>query len=281
MNGRTQSWLLLLFGGALLRLATSGALLRFVRPVARPWVLLAGAAIVVLALTNLLASSNLLASTRRLASSRLSASPRLLASSRRSATSRRSASSPSRERLAGNRGVRSTHEIEVGDLHGHARGPRAAWLVMAPVVAILVISPPALGSYSAARVPVSLARPSQVHFPPLTAGNPAADSLIDFAARALWDGGHTLAGRQVELTGFVLRSTSGGFVLSRLVITCCAADARPIDIGVLSRAPAAAADTWVRVVGTYSGISPTDSTLPMIDAISVTVIRQPTNPYDD
>jgi len=56
MTSRTQAFVLLLFGGALLRLATTDALLRYVRPVARPWVLLAGAAIVALALWSLFAS---------------------------------------------------------------------------------------------------------------------------------------------------------------------------------------------------------------------------------
>ncbi len=40
MTTRTQSFVLLLFGGALLRLASGDALLRYVRPVARPWVFL-------------------------------------------------------------------------------------------------------------------------------------------------------------------------------------------------------------------------------------------------
>jgi hypothetical protein len=56
VNTRTQSFVLLLFGGALLRLATSDALLHYVRPISRPWVLLAGLAFVGLALWNLVAA---------------------------------------------------------------------------------------------------------------------------------------------------------------------------------------------------------------------------------
>jgi uncharacterized repeat protein (TIGR03943 family) len=115
----------------------------------------------------------------------------------------------------------------------------------------------------------------------LPGGNPVPDSLIDFAARALWDGGRTLAGRRVQMTGFVLRDAHGGFILSRLVITCCAADARPIDIGVATGSSPPRTDTWVTIVGTYAGLSPTDVSLPMIDANSLTVVRQPSNPYDD
>jgi uncharacterized membrane protein YcgQ (UPF0703/DUF1980 family) len=70
-------------------------------------------------------------------------------------------------------------------------------------------------------------------------------------------------------------------VLSRLVITCCAADARPIDIGVQTHLRAPPADTWVTIIGTYAGISTSDATLPVIDANSLKVIGQPSNPYDD
>ena len=105
--------------------------------------------------------------------------------------------------------------------------------------------------------------------------------LIDFAVRALWDDGRTLQGRNVELIGFVLRPRTGGFLLSRLVITCCAADARPVDIAIDSAAAVPAQGTWVTVLGHYAGLAPGDSTLPALSAQAVTLISPPTNPYDD
>src|SRR5882724_2980764 len=127
MTQRTQAFVLLLFGGALLRLATTDSLLRYVRPVARPWVLLAGAAMVALALWSLLV--------------------------------------PTRT------GEGSTPD-ETDDDHGHHGGSRAAWLVLAPVVAILVVAPPALGAYSAKRLPVSAISPPSRHFPALAGADP-------------------------------------------------------------------------------------------------------------
>jgi uncharacterized repeat protein (TIGR03943 family) len=236
MNTRTQSFVLLLFGGALLRLATSDALLRYVRPISRPWVLLAGIAFVGLALWNLIAA------------------------------------------------LRSHHPAEPSgaDAHGHSGASRAGWLVLAPVVAILVIAPPALGAFSAARVPATVAKPAaDISFPALAGRDPVPLSLIDFATRALWDDGRTLTGRKVALTGFVLRDQAGGFVIARLVITCCAADARPIDVGVQSGDTPPPTDTWVTVTGAYAGAGGTDGTLPLLTATGVTVIRAPTNPYDD
>ncbi len=223
--------MLLLLGGALLRLATTDALLRYVRAVVRPWVLLAGAAMVALPLWSLLAGS------------------------------RRPA------------GVES-------DEHGHNRPSRAAWLVLAPVVAILVVAPPALGSYSARRLPVSAIKPPSRHFPPLTGSDPVQVSLLDYYSRAAFDAGRTLAHHRLALTGFVLRVEPGGFQMARLVITCCAADAQPVVVSVRTPTAAPSRDAWVTVTGTFGGMSPSDATVPMLRADAVTPIRPPPDPYD-
>lgn len=248
MNTRTQSFVLLLFGGALLRLATSDALLRYVRPISRPWVLLAGLAFVGLALWNLVAAWR---------------------------AAQHHGWTDEREGL-------DAHGHGIIDAHGHGGASRAGWLVLAPVVAILVIAPPALGAFSASRAPATVAKPAaDISFPPLTGRDPVPLSLVDFATRALWDDGRTLTGRTVALTGFVLRDQTGGFVIARLVITCCAADARPIDVGVTSGAKPPPTDTWVTVTGTYAGAGGSDGTLPLLTSTGVTVVRPPTNPYDD
>jgi uncharacterized repeat protein (TIGR03943 family) len=229
VNARTQSFVLLLFGGALVRLAVSNELLRYVRPVARPFVLAAGLSILALAVWSIAESSR-----------------------------------------------RGDDRI---DGHGHGAS-RAAWLVIAPVVAILVVAPPALGAYSARRTPVTIAKPTDVAFPPLPSGNPVRLSMIDFATRALWDDGRTLANRDLSLTGFVVHTSAGGFRFARLVITCCAADARPVEIGVLSGAAPPRRDGWVTVTGRYAGVNPSDTTLPLLRATSVRLVSQPGNPYD-
>ena len=239
MNSRTQAFVLLLFGGALLRLATTDALLRYVRPVARPWVLLAGAAIVALALWSLFAPAS----------------------------------------AAGDgSGDPDEHQDEHG--HGHHGSSRAAWLVLAPVVAILVIAPPALGAYSAKRLPVSAIKPPSRHFPALTGADPVPMSLLDYYSRAAFDDGRTLTGHHVALTGFVLRGEPDGFQLSRLVITCCAADAQPVVVSVQTSTTAPSRDTWVTVTGTFGGLSPSDATVPVLRADAVTPVHQPANPYD-
>jgi uncharacterized repeat protein (TIGR03943 family) len=252
VNTRTQSFVLLLFGAALCRLATSDALLRYVRPVARPWVLLAGIGMVGLAIWSLVASY-------------------------RSRTApHTSVTTP----IASSEAPLDT-ATEAADIHGHRGASRAAWLIVAPVVAVLVVAPPALGAFSAARTPPTVTKPPDIHFPALSGPDPVPLPLIDLATRAIWDDGRTLTGRQLRLTGFVVHGDQGGFLLARLVITCCAADARPIDIEVHTASSFPAAGGWVSVIGRYAGLSPTDTTLPVVRADVVTAVKQPSNPYDD
>jgi uncharacterized repeat protein (TIGR03943 family) len=231
VSSRTQAYVLLLLGGALLRLATTDALLRYVRAVVRPWVLLVGAAMVALALWALLAGS------------------------------------------------RRPSGVEP-DEHGHNRPSRAAWLALAPVVAILVVAPPALGSYSARRLPVSAIKPPSRHFPRLTGSDPVQVSLLDYYSRAAFDAGRTLAHHRLALTGFVLRIEPGGFQMARLVITCCAADAQPVVVSVRTPTTAPSRDAWVTVTGTFGGMNPSDATVPVLRADAVTPIRPPPDPYD-
>jgi len=228
VSARCQSFVLLLFGAALIRLAATDALLRYVRPVARPWVLLAGVGIVVVALWSL-------ATTRP--------------------------PSP--------------------DVDEHSGASGMAWLVIAPVIAVVVIAPPALGAYAAARIPVTAPPPSDRAFPPLRASTgPTRVTLLDFYARAEFDGGATLTGHRIELTGFVLRGDPDGFRIARLVITCCAADARAVVVRIRSPVAAPRSDAWVTVTGEYAGTSPAEPTVPVLRADTVAPVSAPENPYD-
>ncbi|RVX41306.1 putative repeat protein (TIGR03943 family) [Nonomuraea polychroma] len=154
--------------------------------------------------------------------------------------------------------------------------PRVAWLLAAPVFAIVLIAPPALGSYAARRQTTAP--------PPATAytGPPAADlTLGEFIGRA-YGTSTSLAGRPVRLTGFAV--TSGrGWHLTRMRINCCAADALALEVTV-EGAPAPPEDSWVRVTGTWvpwkNGI-PRDYTPPAIAATEIVRIEPPAEPYEE
>ena len=85
------------------------------------------------------------------------------------------------------------------------------------------------------------------------------------------------------MVGFVSPRPAGGFYLTRIAVTCCAADARPILIAVRGASAAFRADTWIAVTGTYDGLDPgagTDQQVPVIRAESVEPVPTPAEPYE-
>ena len=59
--------------------------------------------------------------------------------------------------------------------------------------------------------------------------------------------------RRVRLTGFVVDGAAGRRYLTRMVITCCAADAGPVKVGLSGAVPAGLkSDTWLEVTGVYT-----------------------------
>jgi uncharacterized repeat protein (TIGR03943 family) len=171
------------------------------------------------------------------------------------------------------------------DGHGHSHAePRVAWLLVLPVFALLLVAPPALGSYAANRSGTALQETSD--FPPLPPGDPIKVSVLDYATRAVYDDGKSLAGRRVQVTGFVMVGDDGAPYLARMMLSCCAADARPIKIGLAGAVPAGlAADTWIEVVGRYTAKSIKDSVndgvIPYLEAEEVRQIAAPTHQYEE
>jgi uncharacterized repeat protein (TIGR03943 family) len=171
------------------------------------------------------------------------------------------------------------------DGHGHSHAePRVAWLLVLPVFALLLVAPPALGSYAANRSGTALQETSD--FPPLPAGDPVKVSVLDYATRAVYDDGKSLAGRRVQVTGFVMVGDDGAPYLARMMLSCCAADARPIKIGLAGAVPAGlAADSWIEVVGRYTSKSTKDSVndgvIPYLEAEEVRQIAAPTHQYEE
>jgi uncharacterized repeat protein (TIGR03943 family) len=159
-----------------------------------------------------------------------------------------------------------------------------AWLLVVPVFAIFLVGPPALGSFAASRGGTSVAKQSQ--YAPLPSGDPVALPVLDYASRAVWDRGASLTDRRVRLTGFVSPRPGGGVYLTRMILTCCAADGRPVKVGLSGAAVPAGlpADTWIEVTGRYDPKVDKDrannETIPYLEAESVREVTQPTQPYE-
>ena len=169
--------------------------------------------------------------------------------------------------------------------HSHAGGPRIAWLLTLPALALLLFPPPALGSYSAGREQAQLAAQGVGTFPPLPAGKVLDISVAQYSSRAVYDTGHSLKGRTVRMTGFVTHGSNGTWYVTRLVVTCCAADATTskVEIRGTEADDAPQTDTWVAVTGTWlpKGKLGTDGAWPpLLDATTVTQVKQPADPYE-
>ncbi|MEU0167462.1 TIGR03943 family protein [Streptomyces iakyrus] len=167
--------------------------------------------------------------------------------------------------------------------HGHGPGgPRVAWFLTLPALALLLFPPPALGSYSAEREAAQRAARGVGTFPALPSGNPVDLTLGEFGSRAVYDSGRSLQGRTVRLTGFVTRGGDGTWYVTRLLVSCCAADATTAKADVRG-AQAPPVDTWVTVTGTWhpeGGLGSDAAWPPVVDARSVRQVPQPDSPYE-
>ncbi|WP_033314398.1 TIGR03943 family protein [Streptomyces iakyrus] len=167
--------------------------------------------------------------------------------------------------------------------HGHGPGgPRVAWFLTFPALALLLFPPPALGSYSAEREAAQRAARGVGTFAALPSGNPVDLTLGEFGSRAVYDSGRSLQGRTVRLTGFVTRGGGGTWYVTRLLVSCCAADATTAKAEVRG-AQAPPVDTWVTVTGTWhpeGGLGADAAWPPVVDARTVRQVPQPDSPYE-
>ncbi|MGM0353126.1 TIGR03943 family putative permease subunit [Streptomyces sp. ECR3] len=169
--------------------------------------------------------------------------------------------------------------------HGHtpsAAGPRSAWLLTLPALALLLFPPPALGSYSAAREDAQDAARGVGTFPTLPAGDPVELSVAAFTFRAVYDSGHSLRDRTVRLTGFVTRGEGDTWYVTRLLVSCCAADATTSKVEVRG-VQAPRTDTWVTVTGTWrpkGALGSSAAWPPLLNGATVKHVAQPPDPYE-
>jgi uncharacterized repeat protein (TIGR03943 family) len=245
MRRDVQAIILILVGGAVLRITIGDTFLNYVQEPMRPWLLLSGGILVVLGVLALIDSIR-------------------------------------KGRAADDEHTPHDEVHEHDDGHGHGSGgPRAAWLLLLPVLAIFLIAPPALGAYAAARDVNNSAPTSEAKAPPLPPGDPAPVTVAEYVGRAVWDDGLTLVDRTVEMTGFVTPDPAGGWWISRMAVACCAADAIASKVKVLD-APDLPADTWVTITGRWvpGGGTKTDTAIPLIEVIDLVEVPQPRNPYE-
>lgn len=257
-----QAVLLILIGGALLRISLTDMYLRYVKEGLRPALVAAGAILLVVGLISAV----------------------------RDGIQRRAEDPAAGHAHAPATGSAEERPAEPADEgghgHDHSAGPRAAWLLCLPVLALFLIAPPALGSYTASRSDNVVAKPAAASndagFPALPPGDPLPMTLADFLIRSVWDTTAPLKDRNVQLTGFVTPGKAPGtWYVTRMVISCCAADAfaRKIEVHGVAAPPT---DSWVTVTGRWlpNGQTQADDAMPALTATGVDHIPTPREPYE-
>ncbi|MBF4606238.1 TIGR03943 family putative permease subunit [Curtobacterium sp. VKM Ac-1393] len=173
-----------------------------------------------------------------------------------------------------------------------ALGGAAAIVTIGVTVSMLVLPPTTLSARTAQQRSVDSATLSNA------TGSEAAVSLLgsegvdtseygvkDWAALIRQTTDTTaLVGKQVRLSGFVVPGEDGSFTLTRFVISCCAVDAQPVGLGVVTGdADGSVPDEgqWVTVTGALAA-NPDQSADAriVIKASKVTEIAQPKDPYE-
>ncbi|UVS77736.1 TIGR03943 family putative permease subunit [Actinokineospora sp. UTMC 2448] len=274
MRRETQNILLILAGGALLKISFTGAYLQYVKPAHLPW--LVGGGLVMVALAVISIGRDLIG-------------PRPERAETPDGTHERIDTPVDQADAAVTADPsHADHDHGAGHEGEHNHSARSAWLLLLPVLAIFLIAPPALGADSVMRTDNSAAasRASGTDgrslFPPLPQGEVISVAMSDFAARAAWDSGDSLKDRTVRLTGFIVAQEDAVY-LARLSIACCAADAFPVKVKLDGEGTSALEnDMWVEAVGQVQMGTATKETdyVPTLTVTGLSQIPQPENPYE-
>ena len=170
-------------------------------------------------------------------------------------------------------------DAHASDAHAHGgRGARISWLLLAPLLTLLLVSPPSLGAFALNRGGARVSTPRSSNWPPLVGGSVPFDlPVAEFYSRA-FGGADALGPATVRLTGFVAGANADGFLLARYQIACCAADATAAIVRVVGYSGVAPGrDQWVTVVGTFGGIERGE---PRLVATTATPTAAPVDPYE-
>ncbi|WP_142265418.1 MULTISPECIES: TIGR03943 family putative permease subunit [Streptomyces] len=279
MNRQSQAAVLFLLGAALLHAGTTDLYLRYVKAGLRPLLLASGVILIVTALATAWYE-------HRRTKTKHEQEQGQQEQGQQEQGQREQGQQEREHRKADAETPAASEHLTPEHTHaGHAHPePRVSWLLILPLLALILVAPPALGSYSATRTGTALQEP--LAYPALPATDPLPLSVVDYAGRAVYDHGRTLTGREVRLTGFVALDHDGTPYLVRMALNCCAADAQPVKVGLTGHIPPVLQpDTWLTITGAYTPRTThdpvNDGPIPFIEVTTATPTPTPRDPYDE
>ncbi|MFJ3420743.1 TIGR03943 family putative permease subunit [Streptomyces sp. NPDC086082] len=257
MNRQAQAAVLFLVGAALLHAGFTNLYLRYVKAGLQPLLLLSGAVLIVTALATAWYEW------------------------RRTRLEKAHAEANAEAHTEAHAEAHTEAGTHAGHVH---REPRISWFLILPLFALILVAPPALGSYSAVRTGTAIQQPYGLL--KLPDSNPLTIGLVDYASRAVYDHGRSLGTRQLKVTGFVALDKSGSPFLVRMALNCCAADAQPVKIALTGKIPPVLQpDTWLEITGTYSPKQTKDPInnrpIPYLQVTQAKPVPTPKDPYDE
>ena len=180
---------------------------------------------------------------------------------------------------------RERQETE-GHEHDHMPAPINLWIMLIPLLIGLLIPARPLDSsaVSAKGLTTSSALISSDSNSRLFETESEQRNILDWVKLFYFEKDlNPLIGQQASVVGFVYRDENlpqGQFVVSRFILSCCAADG--YAVGMIVESPEANSfekDTWVKVTGPVDVLSFNGRPSPLIRAEAIEVVSQPDQPY--
>jgi len=142
----------------------------------------------------------------------------------------------------------SKEETEDPESVRRARAPKVGWLMVLPLIVLISVAPTGLGAVAADRVDSFEPLNVSVEFEPLdTSSQPVELRVFDFIDRAIWDDEGSVDDVTIRLEGLVVNDPENpdGFLLTRFMVSCCAADGVPLQVALRDVGQTFENDTWV------------------------------------
>ncbi len=259
MRARDASSATVAVGLLTLWMALTNAMLNYLKPSMRPWLVLAGAGLVAIGAFGLIRGRILETRLEARLDGRLEPPP-------------------------------DDHRHDGGHAHHHSR---VGWFLVLPIVVVIAVGTQSLGSFAAGRSG-SRALP-EFSFDIAGYAHDQGESVPTLQVLDVYLGAKQSGNRQyllahdVRLLGFVTRNTAmanGDFVLNRFLISCCAADATRLSVAMTGAAKVPRDNQWIevraRLLPQPPPSSATDSDGPkaLFRVRDIRRVSAPSNPYE-